>query len=389
MTFATAPDERFAKVFERSDYQTDAPLVKAQVIQRGSNIIFGRSVSETDVSNLIYIGKVIESAASRSILGFDAWLDTKFPHVIYITGTRGSGKSFDLGVLVEGISGLHHSSPIQVAVAPITSFLIDTQSQFWTLGYEPNGSIPENKVQLDELKRWNIAPNHVTSCRLFIPPRCKAITGTEQIFTIAPNQVSHEEWCALVEQEIYSPQGHILAETLRALGSQDFSIEDMIDHIADSNNWVNVADVSRNVLVYKLGDFASTGLFSKAGFTISELLVPGQCNVFMLRELRNADKALVAGLIARQLFTVMGEYHTVRKKSLFFNQHFEEKYPSRVWMLVDEAHVVAPADEPSAAKSALIEFVKRGRDAGLSLVLATQQPSAVDSRILSQVNLTI
>jgi uncharacterized protein len=58
-------------------------------------------------------------------------------------------------------------------------------------------------------------------------------------------------------------------------------------------------------------------------------------------------------------------------------------------MLVDEAHVVAPADEPSAAKSALIEFVKRGRDAGLSLVLATQQPSAVDSRILSQVNLTL
>ena len=31
------------------------------------------------------------------------------------------------------------------------------------------------------------------------------------------------------------------------------------------------------------------------------------------------------------------------------------------------------------------ENVKRGRDAGLSLVLATQQPSAVDSKILSQV----
>ena len=37
----------------------------------------------------------------------------------------------------------------------------------------------------------------------------------------------------------------------------------------------------------------------------------------------------------------------------------------------------------------MIEYVKRGRDAGLSLVMATQQPSAIDDRILSQVNLTI
>src|SRR5690606_1837047 len=42
----------------------------------------------------------------------------------------------------------------------------------------------------------------------------------------------------------------------------------------------------------------------------------------------------------------------------------------------------------SPARSALVEYVKRGRDAGLSLVLATQQPSALDDRILSQVNIT-
>ena len=50
--------------------------------------------------------------------------------------------------------------------------------------------------------------------------------------------------------------------------------------------------------------------------------------------------------------------------------------------------MVAPRDQVSPARDALIEYVKRGRDAGLSLVLATQQPSALDDRILSQVNLT-
>ena len=49
---------------------------------------------------------------------------------------------------------------------------------------------------------------------------------------------------------------------------------------------------------------------------------------------------------------------------------------------------MAPSDRPSPARNALVEYVKRGRDAGLSLVLATQQPSALDDRILSQVNLS-
>ena len=37
-------------------------------------------------------GKVIESSTSTSILDADVWLDTTFPHVIYITGTRAREK---------------------------------------------------------------------------------------------------------------------------------------------------------------------------------------------------------------------------------------------------------------------------------------------------------
>ena len=51
--------------------------------------------------------------------------------------------------------------------------------------------------------------------------------------------------------------------------------------------------------------------------------------------------------------------------------------------------MVAPRDQISPARTALVEYVKRGRDAGLSLVLATQQPAALDDRILSQVNITL
>jgi DNA helicase HerA-like ATPase len=67
----------------------------------------------------------------------------------------------------------------------------------------------------------------------------------------------------------------------------------------------------------------------------------------------------------------------------------EEHLPERAWCIIDEAHVICPAGYESSATRSVIEYVKRGRDAGLSLVLATQQPSAIDTRVLSQVDLTL
>ena len=111
-----------------------------------NNIIVGRKVKDDDLGSLIYVGKVLESTTGRSYLGCDVWMDVSFPHVTYITGTRGSGKSFDLGVLVEGISELASPSCIQNGVRPITCVVVDTQSQFWTLEYAPRPTIAANQA---------------------------------------------------------------------------------------------------------------------------------------------------------------------------------------------------------------------------------------------------
>lgn len=389
MSFSTKSAERFGKVLEKSPYAVEDALVKIQQVQRGNNIVFGRTLKGEDVSNLIYIGKILETTKGRSFLGSDAWLDTTFPHVIYITGTRGSGKSFDLGVLVEGISQLSEPSAIQNEVKPITSIIIDTQSQFWTLGYKPREAIPANKAQLEELNRWNLPPNSLANARIFTPVGTTKFLDTEETLQLRPRDVRAEEWAALLGQEVYSPQGHILSVTLEALNGQDFEIEDMIDHIADDANWPNIADASRNAITYKLDDYRRTNLFSKDGLKVSDLLQEGTCNILSLRELRNEDKSLITAVIARSLFDILGKHHNKKKKASFFQQPFDsDGTPDRVWLVIDEAHVVAPSDQLSPARAALVEYVKRGRDAGLSLVLATQQPSALDDRILSQVNVT-
>lgn len=390
MSFSNKLADNFAKVIEKSPFAVQDQLVKVQHVQKGNNIVFGRTVKPDRYENLIYIGKILESASGKSYLGADAWMDITFPHVVYITGTRGSGKSFDLGVILEGISQLEKPSPIQNEVQPITSILIDTQSQFWTLRFAPNPVVAANKQQLEELARWNLQPSNLSAAKFFVPPGSTKFLGDEIELTVRPQDVTHAEWCALLGQEVYSPQGHILSRTLEAVGTTSFSVADMIDYIRDDANWNGVADSSRNAILYKLDDYARTKLFSPTGLSAKDFLVPGTCNVLMLRDLRNEDKSLITAIIARQLFTIMGERHTKKKIAEFFgNDDEHSSLPNRVWLLIDEAHVVAPKDEPSPARAALIEYVKRGRDAGLSLVLATQQPSAVDDRILSQVNLTL
>lgn len=390
MSFSNIAAAKFNQVFDKSDYQSLDPIVKAQHVQKGNNIVFGRSLKGEDYSNLIYIGKILENTIGKNYLSSDAWLDTTFPHVIYITGTRGSGKSFDLGVLIEGISALSESSPIQNQVEPITSILIDTQSQFWTLKYKPNPNIRQNKAQMDELADWNIASNSLKNCRLFVPPKSETITGDEVEFKLQTNQIKHEEWCALIREDTYGPQGHVLAKTMEKLAGRNYSLEDILTFIGSPSNWPGTVESTRNAVLYKLDDYRRTGLFSNTGISVRSLLSPGQCNVFLLRDLRNEDKALVTGVIARQLFTEMGSYHKrLKVKNFFGRDSIEDDMPSKVWLLIDEAHVVAPNDAPSPARQALVEYVKRGRDAGLSLVMATQQPSAVDDRILSQVNLTL
>lgn len=391
MSISSKSADRISPVFDKSSYLVEDPLVKVRRHTKDKCVVFGSSSTECDLSNLILIGKVIEKSSSgTSLLGYNAFLDVSFPHVVYITGTRGSGKSFDLGVLVEGVSKLNTPSPIQVSVEPITSVIIDTQNQFWTLGFAPRPGVAPNLQQINELQAWNISPNFLSQVRVYVPPDTTGPTGDELTLQIRPKDVHSDDWCALIGQDVFSPQGHIVTSTLGACQGKDFDITDMLKYIQNPANFSNVSENSQNAVLYKLESIRRTKLFSAKGVVIKDFLKRGICNILLLRDLGNENKSLVTSVVARGIFNMLGKYHSTLKSAQFFDKPFTgDVLPDRVWLVLDEAHVVAPKDHCSPARDALVEYVKRGRDAGLSLILATQQPSAVDDRILSQVNLTL
>jgi DNA helicase HerA-like ATPase len=62
------------------------------------------------------------------------------------------------------------------------------------------------------------------------------------------------------------------------------------------------------------------------------------------------------------------------------------KSPARTLVCIDEAQGYAPPSKANPCTQILIQFVKEGRNHGLSLCFTSQQPSAVHPEVLSQID---
>jgi len=61
----------------------------------------------------------------------------------------------------------------------------------------------------------------------------------------------------------------------------------------------------------------------------------------------------------------------------------------KTWIALDEAQNILPSDKKPTAGEMLIRYVREGRNYGLSFMVATQQPTALDNRLLAQVDTLI
>jgi hypothetical protein len=59
------------------------------------------------------------------------------------------------------------------------------------------------------------------------------------------------------------------------------------------------------------------------------------------------------------------------------------------WLIIDEAHTLVPKSGSTPAKEAIVGYAKLGRRFGCSLVLCTQQPSAVSDEAISQADIIL
>ena len=372
------------KVIQKTRFKSAEAAVDFDVVQSHRALVLGGSSDSHSPKGLI--GKVVESSSTRSMLDYSIWLDLGFPHVIGVFGTRGSGKSFDLGILAECalVAGDSVSSGDDFDGGVI---VFDIQDQFWTLGFEPDPDLEEDRQQLNDLKQWKISPASAPTVALWLPSGCTFPSSNTKDFTISPAQLQSEDWLALLELDRYSPQGQALLSLLEFFpNSTPSDLASKCQPALLSNFQTTTVEALR----WRLEAIEGANIISTNGTNIEELIGGGSASVLLLRELSDELRALVVGVITRMVADKMGRMHKSKRIARRTGDAIKQtSLPNRVWLIVDEAHTVAPSEGTTAATQPIIDYVKRGRDAGLSLIFATQQPSAVDKRLMSQVDLTI
>lgn len=378
-------------------------------------------LTDLEDSEKVYIGRkksVLKEHGSRScaFLGkvFEddqrdkkVYLDGLNPHVVFIDGSRGSGKSYGLGVIAEELA-VNNPYIGQVVVDPV--------GVFWSMKY-PN----QEKKEIEELSNWGLTPKGLSNLKVFVPEGVVGKVSKEtydETFSMYPSMLLAEDWCLTFGIDRFNPTGLLLEKTLSFVKSgykagdptndeipeekipakgNLYTLEDIIYCLQNAYDFKSSSSGykqdSIRALVSRFEAAKSWGIFSDHGTPLSKLSKEKQLTILDTSFLDDNITALVIGILARRILAarkLVTRQDAIKKfdsASESPDELLEISIPP-TWVYIDEAHTLIPSGNTiTPATNAIIEYVKQGRRPGCSMVLATQQPSAINSKVLSQVDI--
>ncbi|MFA4907442.1 MAG: ATP-binding protein [archaeon] len=364
-----------------------------------NNVFIGRKksvFSSYGYEAALFVGKVSEEEHGSD----HVYMDSLNPHVVFVCGARGSGKSYVLGVMAEELA-LKNKNVGIIVVDPI--------GVFWSMRF-PN----KEEKEILALAEWDLMPQGTENVKVFIPKGMASDTPKttyDATYSIQPSLLTAEDWCLTFGMDRFSPSGLLLEKALRKveIGYADaegkrfagkrkaFSLEEIIlclerDSELNSRERGFKQDSIR-ALASRFESAKNWGIFDEKGTPLAELSRENQLTILDTSFLEENVTALVIGLLARRILAARKistrKEAAKRLKTESVDQLLELEIPP-TWLFIDEAHTLIPSGNvKTPATNGLVEYVKQGRRPGCSLVFATQQPSAIDTRVLSQLDLLI
>ena len=350
--------------------------------------IIGRSLEDIEKygeAGTAYLGKVVMSKGERPVLGRKIVADIAKPHLIMICGKRGGGKSYTLSILMEEFARLEPAVKRRISV-----IVIDTVGIFWSL------KIP-NEFNKQELAEWDLEPQKTDA--VVLVPKGKLDFYKEKkipvdaVFSLKVSELESIEWLALFKLSWHDPEGILITKVIEELKEKVgtyYGIEEIIKAVqADTETDKN----TRLAVINRMLVAKSWGLLDKEGSKITELARPGQITLIDVSAYRQTigmegTRDIIVALIGKKLFEERMLFRKEEEIKLVRGEKKESKMPI-VWLMIDEAHMFMPKDEENIALQVLLEWVRVGRQPGLSLVLATQRPNKIHPDAISQCDLFI
>lgn len=351
------------------------------------NIVIGRKQSDINKYKekaTGYIGKVVVSGGDNPVLGKKVMMDLSRSHVMIICGKRGGGKSYTLSVVMEEFA----KQPFDVKER-LSVLVIDTVGIFWTMNY-PNKEISE-KI----LKKWDLEAQGI-NIRNMIPFGKQDFYKEKEIpfdkaFSIRTSQVDLEDWLGLFRLSWKDPESGLLSRSLDILKEKLGNFYDIDDILKVALKDQDTTKEIKDALINRLKIAKSWGVFSKSGTTMKDFAKPGAITTIDVSTYKQAIgmesiQELIVGLLGKRLYEERMLYRKEEEKNLLAGKRKASEMPI-VWMVIDEAHMFMPQDRASMALDVLLQWIRVGRQPGLSLILATQRPNKLHSESISQCDL--
>ncbi len=323
----------------------------------------------------------------------ETYIDIVSPHCMLVVGKRGTGKSYTLGVIAEGFAKLKEEYSKRVSL-----ILVDTMSVFHSLKKSNT-----NKREIQVMRRFGIEPKSWEDMVRILVPQVAMDEAEkdgkdihrDEVLKLPLSKVEIHEWLDLFDLEITEPVGTLLSQVITDLKEEDanFSFQDVYRK-------VNEADVDKDrkeTLKNLFSMIEGLKLFSKDGMDL-EMAEGGKITVLDISYLGRLGKYelrnLIVSIFAREQMAKRTLYTTIEMQSQAdlveskTSKDITEEYPI-IYMLIDEAHLFLPSEGETISSKPLIDWIKLGRHPGLSLILATQEPSALHTSAIRQSDLII
>jgi DNA helicase HerA-like ATPase len=326
------------------------------------------------------IGKHLVGEGPEAHTANPVYMDLARPHVMGIFGKRGTGKSYSMGTIAEEIQDVDISDNL-------STIIIDSMGVYWSM------KRPNDRASAI-LEKWDFKPKSYDA-NIYIPEGkteefSKKEIPYDETFTIRPGELTSEEWRMALDIEANSKMAILLDKTLSKLkeeAGQDYRLH----HIKKGIKKFDFEDEIVKGLENRLENAEEWGIFGKESslkkFTDRAEMSIIDMSVFGEMSSGWSIRALVIALLSKR---ILRERMSARRmEEIDEMQGLDENEMPITWMLIDEAHQFIPNKGKTPATKPLLRWVKVGREPGVSLVLATQQPAKLNSNALSQCDLIL
>jgi hypothetical protein len=365
-------------------------MVRQEIFGRENNL-----VEKLGTKGCCYLGKVVSYPAGKYEESGAVYLDVVSPHCMLVLGKRGTGKSYTLGVIAEAFGLLEKEYRERIAV-----LIIDTMSVFHSLKQaNTNLAEVERLKDFQDLKPIDFG-NYV---KIFTPKltveKLKEdghIISYDELLQLPIRDIDIHDWLSLFSLEPTERTGVILMKVIDELqrASKPFGYEEIYHEIEKQKADDYIKESLKNL--FRITE--ELKIFDKGGTPYNKIVKGGQISVLDISYLGRIGgfdvRNLIVEIIGKRLLSERTLYSTLEMQSEAnlieekISKDIIQEHPL-VYMIIDEAHLFLPSNEKTVASDVLIDWIKLGRHPGLSLILATQEPSALHESAIRQSDIMI